>query len=78
MVAGTRDDPWQLTTAPDSSQYTMFVDGDELVCQVESTTLAYQARAIDDLHAVRTEQEDWAGLGAAGESKAAVDGTVEA
>ena len=56
----------------------MFVDGDELVCQVESTTLAYQARAIDDLHAVLTEQGDWAGLGAAGESKAAVDGTVEA
>lgn len=78
MVAGTKDDPWQLTTSPDSSQYTMFVDGDELVCQVESTTLEYHARAIDDLHALLTEQGDWVDLGAADESKAAVDGTVEA
>jgi len=78
MAAGTKNDPWQLTTAPGSSQYTMFVEGDELVCQVGSTTLKYQARAIDDLHAWLTDQGDWVDLGAADESKAAVDGTVEA
>jgi hypothetical protein len=78
MTEGTKEDPWQLTTAPGSSSYTMFRDGDELVCQVGSTTLKYQARAIDDLHAWLKEQGDWVPLGAADESKAAADGTVEA
>jgi hypothetical protein len=78
MAAGTKDDPWELTTAPGTSQYTMYRDGDELVCQVGSTTLKYQARAIDDLHAWLTEQGDWVPLGAADEQKAAADGTVEA
>jgi len=78
MAAGTKHDPWQLTTAPGSSQYTMFVEGEELVCQVGSTTLKYQSRAIDDLHAWLTEQGDWVDLGAADESKAPVEGTVEA
>ncbi|HWH25155.1 MAG TPA: hypothetical protein VNT53_00720 [Pseudolysinimonas sp.] len=77
MAAGTKDDPWQLTTAPGSSQYQMYVEGDELVCVVGSTTLKYQARAIDDLHAWLTEQGDWVPLGAADESKPAADGTVE-
>ncbi|MHC5795162.1 DUF6855 family protein [Lacisediminihabitans sp. FW035] len=78
MAAGTKDDPWQLTTAPGSSQYTMFVEGEELVCQVGSTTLKYQSRAIDDLRAWLTEQGDWVDLGAADESKAPAEGTVEA
>ena len=78
MAAGSKDDPWRLTTAPGSSQYTMFIDGDELVCQVGSTTLKYQARAIDDLHAWLSGQRDWVDLGAADESKAAAEGTVEA
>jgi hypothetical protein len=78
MTEGTKEDPWQLTTAPGSSSYTMYRDGDELVCQVGSTTLKYQARAIDDLHAWLKEQGDWVPLGAADESKAAADGTVEA
>jgi hypothetical protein len=78
MTAGTKDDPWALTTAPGTSQYTMYRDGDELVCQVGSTTLKYQARAIDDLHAWLKEQRDWVPLGAADEQKPAVDGTVEA
>jgi len=39
MAEGTKDDPWELVTAPGSSQYTMYKDGDELVCQVGSTTL---------------------------------------
>ena len=69
MAAGTKDDPWQLTTAPGSSQYTMFRDDDALVCQVGSTTLKYQLAAIDDLHAWLVEQGDWVPLGAADESK---------
>ena len=76
--AGTKDDPWELVTAPGSSNYTMYIDGDELVCQVGSTTLKYQARAIEDLTAWLKEQGDWVQLGAADESKAAADGTVEA
>jgi len=78
MEAGTKDDPWALVTAPGSSNYTMYRDGDELVCQVGSTTLKYQVRAIEDLTAWLREQGDWVPLGAADENKTAVDGTVEA
>ena len=78
MSHGTKDDPWQLTTAPGSSEYTMYVDGDELVCQVGSTTLNYQSRAIEDLVGWLKEQGDWVPLGAADESKDAAEGTVEA
>ncbi|WP_285114264.1 DUF6855 family protein [Leifsonia sp. fls2-241-R2A-40a] len=78
MAEGTQEDPWQLTTAPGSSHYLMYIDGDELVCQVGSTQLKYQARAIDDLHAWLVEQGDWVPLGAADEQKPAAEGTVEA
>ena len=82
MSAGTKDDPWQLTTAPGSSQYTMYRDEaaepPALVCQVGSTTLKYHLSAIDDLHAWLVEQGDWVDLGAADEQKPAKDGTVEA
>lgn len=78
MTAGTKDDPWELTTAPGSSAYQMWRDGDVLVCQVGSTTLRYQWRAVDDLHSWLKEQEDWVPLGAADEKKPAADGTVEA
>jgi hypothetical protein len=49
-----------------------------IVCQVGSTKLTYQARAIDDLHTWLKEQGDWVPLGAADEQKSAADGTVEA
>ncbi len=78
MTAGTKDDPWELTTAPGTSKYTMYTDGDELICQVGSTTLKYQNRAIDDLTAWLVEQSDWVPLGAADEQKPAAEGTVEA
>jgi hypothetical protein len=78
MSDGTKERPWALVTAPGSSEYTMYVEGDELVCQVGSTTLKYHARAIEDLHAWLKEQGDWVPLGAADESKPAADGTVEA
>jgi len=80
--SGTLDDPWQLTTAPGTSDYTMHrdeaADPPALVCQVGSTTLKYHLRAIDDLHAWLREQGDWVPLGAADEQKPAASGTVEA
>ncbi|MEV4512388.1 DUF6855 family protein [Dactylosporangium sp. NPDC049525] len=82
MAAGSKDDPWVLRTPPGSSQYTMHRDEDgdppALVCQVGSTRLTYQLRAIEDLHAWLLEQGDWVPLGAADENKPAADGTVEA
>jgi hypothetical protein len=79
---GTKDDPWQLTTAPGSSQYTMYrdetADPPALVCQVGSTTLKYDLRAIEDLRAWLVAQGDWVDLGAADEKKPVTDGTVEA
>jgi hypothetical protein len=79
---GTKDDPWALTTPPGSSDYTMYTDEQAtpptLVCQVGSTTLKYDLRAIQDLHAWLAEQGDWVDLGAADEKKPAKDGTVEA
>jgi len=79
---GSKADPWILTTAPGSSTYEMYRDDDAdpplLVCQVGSTRLTYQARAIDDLHAWLRGQGDWVSLGAADEKKPAADGTVEA
>ncbi len=80
-AAGTRSDPWQLTTAPGSSEFTMYRDDDDpsvLVCQVGSTTLKYHSRAIEDLHAWLRAQGDWVPLGAADENKPAPDGSVEA
>jgi hypothetical protein len=75
---GTAESPWLLRTAPGSSEYTMHRDGDELVCQVGTTTLRYQARAIEDLQAWLVAQGDWVALGAADEQKPAAEGTVEA
>jgi hypothetical protein len=71
---GTAQDPWALTTAPGTSQYTMHrdesADPPALVCQVGSTTLRYRLSAIDDLHAWLRAQAD--------EKKEPKDGTVEA
>ncbi len=82
MAAGTKDDPWELKTPPGSSAYAMYKDQQAepptLVCQVGSTTLKYQLRAIDDLAAWLVEQGDWVPLGAADEKKEAAPGTVEA
>lgn len=82
MSAGTKQDPWQLTTAPGSSAYSMFrdeaADPPALVCQVGSTTLKYHLQAIEDLHEWLLEQADWVPLGASDEKKDAAPGTVEA
>ena len=82
MAHGTKEDPWVLKTPPGSSEFTMYKDEQAdpatLVCQVGSTTLTYDLRAIDDLHAWLVEQGDWVLLGAADEKKAAATHTVEA
>ena len=49
-----------------------------LVCQVGSTRLSYQARAIEDLHGMLKEHGDWMLLGSADEQKAPAENTVEA
>ena len=76
--SGTRDDPWRLTTPSGKGEYQMYRDGDALVCQVGSTTLGYQWRAIEDLHAMLKTYGDWMPLGSADEQKPAAEGTVEA
>ena len=78
----TKDTPWQLATAPGTAQYTMHVaekDGVPLLmCTVGKTVLHYDARCIDDLHAMLKKHGDWMDLGGADEQKPAKDGTVEA
>ena len=80
--SGTRVDPWVLKTAPGTSEYAMYrnesADPPALVCVVGKTTLGYQLRAIEDLHAWLKECGDWVPLGAADEQKPAAPGTVEA
>jgi hypothetical protein len=80
--SGTNEDPWRLTTPPGTSEYSMHRDESSdppaLVCQVGSTKLTYQLRAIEDLHEWLVQQGDWVPLGAADENKPAADGTVEA
>ncbi|MCU1528544.1 MAG: hypothetical protein JWP75_2307 [Frondihabitans sp.] len=82
MTAGTKDEPWLLTTAPGTSSYSMYLDGEGddalLICQVGSTKLTYVARAVDDLRDWLAAQADWVPLGAADEQKVAAPGTVEA
>jgi hypothetical protein len=80
--SGITEDPWQLTTPPGTSGYTMYrdetVDPPRLVCQVGTTTLSYQLRCLEDLSAMLRAHGDWMELGAADEQKPAKDGTVEA
>lgn len=80
--SGTVHDPWQLKTPPLTSDYTMHRDvrdgTDVIVCTVGKTVLLYDARVIEDLHAMLRERGDWVELGSADEQKPAKDGTVEA
>jgi hypothetical protein len=80
--SGTKDDPWQLSTPPGTSSYLMYRDEahdpPRLVCVVGSTTLYYQLRAVDDLHAMLKAAGDWVPLGSADENKPAKPDTVEA
>ncbi|MGA3360795.1 MAG: DUF6855 family protein [Solirubrobacteraceae bacterium] len=80
--SGTREDPWLLRTPPGSSEYRMYrdeaADPPALVCVVGTTTLGYQLRCIEDLHAMLVSHGDWIALGGADEQKPAAEGTVEA
>src|SRR5205809_3922774 len=80
--SGTREDPWKLKTPPGTSDYQMWrdeaADPRAIVCQVGTTRLGYQLRAIDDLHAMLRAHGDWMPLGGSDEQKPAPDGSVEA
>lgn len=78
---GTKEKPMKLKTPPLSSDYTMHTDekdGKEiLVCTVGKTILHYDAKCLDDLHAMLKKHGDWMELGSADEQKPAKEGTVE-
>ena len=79
--SGTKESPWQLTTASGSSPYQMYRDETAnppaLVCLVGKTELRYHLRCIEDLHAMLQAHGDWMLLGSADEQKPAAAGTVE-
>jgi hypothetical protein len=80
--SGTREDPWILRTPPGSSEYQSYrdeaADPPALVCVVGKTTLGYQLRCIEDLHAMLVAHGDWIALGGTDEQKPAPEGSVEA
>jgi hypothetical protein len=80
--SGTKADPWKLTTPTGTSEYQMYrddtLDPPAIVCQVGTTQLRYDMRAIEDLHAMLKAHGDWMPLGSADEQKPAAEGTVEA
>ena len=79
---GIKANPWRLKTPPNTSEYEMYTDvkdGKEvIVCVVGKTTLLYDARCLNDLHAMLKKHGDWMDLGGADEQKEAKEGTVEA
>ena len=76
--SGTAADPWILKTPSQTSEFQAWRDGDTLFVQVGTTRLSYQARGIDDLHAMLKDRVDWVVLGNADEGKPVAEGTVEA
>jgi hypothetical protein len=78
----TKENPWQLKTAPGTSEYTMHTEEKDgkrvLVCTVGKTVLSYDARCIEDLHKMLKTNGDWVELGGADEQKPAKEGTAEA
>jgi hypothetical protein len=82
MAEGTKENPWQLKTPSGTSDYQMYkdeaADPPVIVCQVGSTQLRYDLRAIEDLHAMLKKHRDWIPLGSADEQKPAALGTIEA
>ena len=82
LLNRTKDNPWNLKTPPGTSAYTMHMDEKDgkavIVCTVGSTVLHYDARCVDDLHAMLRKAGDWVELGGADEQKPAKEGSVEA
>ncbi len=62
---GTKENPWKLKTPPGTSAYEMYKDvkdGKEIiVCTVGKTILHYDAKCINDLHAMLKKEGDWMG-----------------
>ncbi|MCB0905825.1 MAG: hypothetical protein KDB63_01755 [Nocardioidaceae bacterium] len=79
---GSVEDPWQLQTPPQTSQFVAWrdesLDPPALVVQVGTTKLSYHLRGLDDAHAMLLDHGDWMPLGNADEGKPVKDGTVEA
>lgn len=80
---GTKENPWNLKTPPNTSDYFMYKDVNKegvevIVCVVGKTVLHYDARCINDLHAMLKKHGDWIELGGADEQKPVKEGTVEA
>ena len=79
---GTAANPWVLSTAPGSSEFTAYRDEDSepaaLVVQVGRTQLRYHLSCLDDLPAMLAAHGDWMPLGNTDEQKPAAEGTVEA
>jgi hypothetical protein len=75
----TQGNPWSLRTASGTSEFTMHTDNKDglalLVCTVGKTVLHYDARCIQDLHAMLKAHGDWMELGGAVEQKPAKEGT---
>ena len=79
---GTKDDPWILKTPSLKSEFMIYkdetLDPPALICIVGKTTLSYQLRAIDDLHAMLKKHNDWMELASADEQKPAKPGSIRA
>ena len=80
--SGTADDPWQLKTPPQSSDFLAWkdesADPPALVVQVGKTRLSYRLEALEDCAAMLAERGDWVPLGNADEGKKVAEGSVEA
>lgn len=82
MGSGTKESPWKLKTPSGLSELHAYKDETSdppsLVVTVGSTTLRYQLRCLEDLHAMLKKHGTWMPLGNADEQKPAAPGTVEA
>lgn len=80
MEKGTKENPWQLKTAPGTAEYQMWRDSEKgiIICKVGTTILHYDQRCIEDTVAMLKAHGDWMELGAADEQKEPKPGTVEA
>lgn len=80
MEKGTKENPWDLKTAPGTAEYQMWMDTGKniLVCKVGATILHYDPRCIDDTVAMLKAHGDWMELGASDEGKEPKAGTIEA
>jgi hypothetical protein len=82
MEKGTKSNPWNLKTAPQTAEYQMYMDEKDgkkiIVCVVGKTILHYDAKCLTDLHDMLKKHGDWMELGAADEQKPAKEGTIEA